>query len=156
MWCEPFSTNISIILKEMLGFSSSMYEGFSQGISYLSWFIDLYGWFMNMIYVADIFVRFTCGWSIYVVDIFMRFTCGWYINMWLIYEIHMCWNWLIKVLKFKLPDFAQNINMVSEHREWKSLTVCNKLILCISWRVEQNIAAMTSVSIRPKYQLEGT
>ena len=45
MCCKPFSTNLSIILKELLGFSSSMFGGFSQGISCLLWLNDLYGWF---------------------------------------------------------------------------------------------------------------
>ena len=78
MCCRPFYANLSIILKELLGFLSSVFRWFSYGISCLSWLIDLYGWFMELIYVADLFMRFICGWykDSYVDDI--------KIHMWLI------------------------------------------------------------------------
>ena len=82
MSCKPLSTNLSIILKELLGFSSSVSRGFYKGISCFLWLIygaKIYGWLMWLIYL----------WDLHVVDIFMRFTCGWYIHMWLIYEIHV-------------------------------------------------------------------
>ena len=107
---------------------------------------DLWRWFMWRIYL----------WDLHVDEIFMRFTCGWYIQMWMIYEIHMCWNWLIKVLKFKHLQFCSKINMVSEHRTWSSLVLCNNLNLHRSWRVEQNIVAMTLISIWPEYHFEST
>ena len=74
MWCKPFSANISITLKEFLGFSSFVFGWFSQGLSYLSWLIDSYGLFMQLIYVVDIFMRFIYGW--YMCGWFMRIICA--------------------------------------------------------------------------------
>ena len=69
--CKPLSTNLSIILKELLGFSSSVFGGFSLGISCILWLIDLYGWFMEFIYVAGLLMRFICDWykDSYVADL---------------------------------------------------------------------------------------
>ena len=47
MCCKPFSANISIIIKEVFCFSSSLFEGFSEGISCLLWLNDLCGWFFS-------------------------------------------------------------------------------------------------------------
>ena len=38
--CKPFYVSISIKLKELLGFSSSIFGGFSHGISCLMWMND--------------------------------------------------------------------------------------------------------------------
>ena len=80
-----------------------------------------YGWFMELIYVSDLSMRFICGWYrySYVVDI--------KIHLWMSYGIHKCWNCLIKFLKFKRLQFCSNINMVSVKREWRSLVLCRKL-----------------------------
>ena len=84
-------------------------------------------------------------WLIYLWDLYMDD-----IFMWLIYEIHMCWNWFINVLKFKYLWFFSNINMVLEHRVWRSLVLCNNISLRKSWRVEKNIAAMKLIFVRPE------
>ena len=76
-------------------FHPSCLEGFPRvylvSHSWLNYMVDLWRWFMWVIYF----------WDLHVADIFMRFTCCWYIHMWLIYKIHMCSNWSIKFLKFK-------------------------------------------------------
>ena len=41
--CKAFSANISIILQELLGFSSSVLGGFSHGISSHMWMNELCG-----------------------------------------------------------------------------------------------------------------
>ena len=63
MCCKPFFKNLSIILKELLGFSSFVFGGFSHDKYCLMW--------MNVL-------------------------CGWFT-----YEIHMCSDWLIKILRIK-------------------------------------------------------
>ena len=45
--CKPFYANLSTILKEWLGFSSSWLRGFSHGISCLMWMNDLCVWWFS-------------------------------------------------------------------------------------------------------------
>ena len=107
MCCKPFFSNLSIVLRELLGFSSSVFGWFSKGISSL-----MVDWFIWIIYLDDL-----CGWLIYEIHMWMIYLWDSYvgdikIHMWLIYEIHKCWNCLIKVLKLKYLQCCSNINKV--------------------------------------------
>ena len=50
------------------------------------------------------------GWLFCVADLFMRFICGWYKYYFVdCIKFHKSWNCLIKVLKFMQPLFCSNI-----------------------------------------------
>ena len=110
MCCKPFSANLSIILKELLGFSSSMFGGFPLGISCLSWLFDymadLWRWFIWLIYEA-----YLCGWYIYE------------IYMWLIYS-YVADLWDTYVLKSIDKSFKVQVSLIFlkhlQWMEWKS------------------------------------
>ena len=72
MCCKPFSANLSIILKEFLGFHPPCLEGFPKvylvSDDWLIYMDDLWSWFMWLIYL----------WDLYVDDIFMWLIYSWY------------------------------------------------------------------------------
>ena len=82
----------------------------------VDWFIwlicgaDLYDWFMKMIYVVDIIVKFRCGWYIYE------------IHIWLIYS-YAVGLWDTNVLKFIDKSFkVQASPIFHKHQQIKPPT----------------------------------